>query len=395
MTIDFRLFERKIQNRIWGYFKDNFYPQRIKDSPIVKNLNFDSLDHQRRALVCYSPQYYFQSIDILNLGRTIPFEIFKLIKILSEFGFCIDIVSVNDMRSLDYVKSNNYSLIFGFGEMFYKMTQLQPEAQSIFYVTENHPEFSLREETKRLDYFKERHKRKKALIERSGRFYKPEHVSVKYDHVIILGEAEQFASQYDKPFSLFPTGFLNAKFINKPKDHIYTRRHFLWLGSSAVIHKGLDLLIDIMRERDDITLHICGLNPKSRSLLEVPQKRNIIDYGFVNINSEEFLKIVDTCTFSILPSCSEGMATSIATSMLHGLIPVVMKDAGFNRLGTNAIYLDSFKIDYLSKMLSQLVDYDIEDLRIFSEKVQLFAAQNFNPSAYEQSLRSILSEIIN
>lgn len=393
MTLNIKIIERKIKDKIWSYVKDGFYPYRIKDSPLVKNINFDYLVNQKRALVCYSPHYYFQSIDIQNIGRTIPFEIFKLIKILSEFGFCIDIISVNDIRSLDFVRSNDYALIFGFGETFYKMTHLQPNAQSIFYVTENHPEFSFREETKRLDYFYERHLRK-ASMERSGRFYKPEHVTVKYDHVIILGEEEQFAGQYEKPYSIFPTGFLNAKFANNPKDHNVARKHFLWLGSSAVIHKGLDLLIDIFRERDDITLHICGLNAKSRRLLEVPQKKNIIDYGFVNINSEIFLKIVDTCSFSILPSCSEGMATSITTSMFHGLIPIVMKDAGFNRLGNNAIFLASFKIDYIDDTLSQLAEYDMTDLEIFSKKVLAFASRNFSTAAYEERLRAILTETI-
>jgi len=393
MILNIKQIERKIKDRIWSYSKDRFYPNRIKDSPLIKNINYDILGYQKRALVCYSPHYYFQDIDIQTLGRTIPFEIFKLIKILSELGFCIDIISVNDIRALDYVGSVDYSLIFGFGETFFKITQLQPKAKSIFYVTENHPEFSLREETKRLDYYYERHKRK-ASIERSGRFYRVEHVAVKYDHVITLGEAEQFAGQYEKPYSLFPTGFLNSRFVNKPKDHYVTRRHFLWLGSSAVIHKGLDLLIDIFRERNDITLHICGLNPKSRRLLAVPQKNNIIDYGFVNINSEQFLKIVDACSFSILPSCSEGMATSITTSMLHGLIPIVMKDAGFNRLENYAIFLDSFKIDYLNEMFSRLVEYEMTDLGIFSEQVRVFASENFNPAAYEERLRSILIETI-
>jgi len=390
--MDIKGLERKIKNKIWAWTKDHFYPQRVKDSPLVRNINYDSLDSQKRALICYTPNIFFQSLDIKTLGRTLPIEIFKLIKILSEFGFCIDIISVNDLRALEFVKSTKYFLIFGFGDTFFQITRLQPDALSVFYVTENHPEFSGREEMRRLDYFYERHKRK-GTIQRSGRFYKSEHVAVKYDHIITMGEIEQFI-QYDDPFSIFPTGFLNSEFIFKPKDHLKTRRHFLWLGSSAVIHKGLDLLIDIAGKRTDITLHICGLDQVSRELLAVPTRDNIIDYGFINISSAIFLRIVETCSFSILPSCSEGMATSITTSMMHGLIPVVMKDAGFNRLGENAIFLEDYRIDYLDHMLSVLTESDPSELELLSEKAHSFANRNFTPVVYEENLRFILNEII-
>jgi len=388
-----RRIEYKIKSSLWSFAKDSFYSHRVKDSPLIKNLNYTCNEEQDRALLCYFPTFFFKTIDKKTLGRTIPLEIFKVVKILSELGYCIDIISINDLKAIEFVKSSSYSLIFGFGDTFYQMTRLQPGAMSIFYVTENHPEFSYREERKRLDYFYERHKRK-ASIDRSGRFYKLEHVSVKYDQIIAMGELEYFSDQYETPYSLFPTGLLNKNFENKPKDHLNGRKHFLWLGSPAVVHKGLDLLIDIARNRDDITLHICGLSAKARELLDMPRKSNIIDYGFININSEEFLKIAYTCSFSILPSCSEGMATSITTSMLQGLIPVVMRDAGFNRLGEHAIFLEDYRIDYINEMLTELSETDPAELDVLAQKVFAFASQNFTPAAYEKSMRSILKDII-
>jgi hypothetical protein len=343
--------------------------------------------------MCYLPNSYFQTLDSKTIGRTIPFEIFKIVKLLSEYGYCIDIISANDLLALGIVRSKKYDLIFGFGETFYRVTKLQPNALSIFYMTENHPEISYREEKKRVDYFYERHKIKTSL-ERSGRFYKKKHCEIKYDHLIALGETAPFRDQYEKPYSVFPTGILNSDFVFRSKDYSSARRHFLWLGSSAVIHKGLDLLIDIFRNRDDITLHICGLDQKSKKMLKVPSKSNIIDYGFVQINSEVFLKIVDVCSFSILPSCSEGMATSITTSMLHGLIPVVIRDTGFNRLGDHAIFLNDYKIEYINEILTKLPEYDPKKLEDMAFRVHDFASGNFTIMAYEQTMRSIFREII-
>lgn len=391
--MDQKLILQKIKNKVWGYIKDNFYLQRVIDSPLIQNINFNSLANQKRALLCYLPNSFFQTLDSRTIGRTIPFEIFKIVKILSEYGYCIDIISANDMKALNYLKTNKYDLIFGFGETFYRITQLQPEALSIFYMTENHPEISHREEKKRVDYFYNRHKIKAPLV-RSGRFYKPKHCENKYDHLIALGETYPFKEQYEKPYSIFPTGILNSEFVFRPKAYSSARKHFLWLGSSAVIHKGLDLLIDILRDRDDITLHICGLDQKSKKMLNVPTKSNVIDYGFVQINSEKFLKIVDVCAFSILPSCSEGMATSITTSMLHGLIPVVIRDTGFNRLGDHAIFLDDYKIAYLNDMISKLIESEPDELERLAGKIHSFANRNFSIEAYENTLRSIFREII-
>ncbi len=88
------------------------------------------------------------------------------------------------------------------------------------------------------------------------------------------------------------------------------------------------------------------------------------------------------------------MATSITTSMLHGLIPVVMRDAGFNKLGEHAIYLDEFSIEYVNKILSNLSASDPAALDVLMQKVLLFASQNFTPEAYEKKLKSIFLEIL-
>jgi hypothetical protein len=383
---------RKIQNRLWQHYKGNYYEQRVRDSPLVQNINFDCDRRQKKALICYLPNYYFQNIDPNQTGRTIAFEIFKVVKVLSEFGFCIDIISVNDIKAINLLQAKHYDLIFGFGESFYRITKLQPKAVSVLYMTENHPDFSEAEERKRIDYYYKRH-RIQVPLERSGLFYKKEHLSTRYNFVIALGEVELLQAQYEKPFSIFPTGILNPEYGQKGKDHESARKHFLWLGSSAVIHKGLDLLLDIFSLRDDVTLHICGLNKESRRKLHILKRANIIDYGHVNINSKQFLDIVYSCSFSILPSCSEGMATSITTSMLHGLIPVVLRNTGFNRLGDCALFMDDFKIEYLNLKISEFANLQASELDLLSKRAQNFASSNFGLETYEKNMRAIFNEI--
>lgn len=379
---------------LWHYFiKDFFYSQRVVDSPVVQNLNSNCSPNQKKVLICYKTSSYFTNWGKTRAYGTQTFEIMKIVNSFSALGFVTDIIGCNDIKALEVVKHKKYDIIFGFGETFYQMTNLQPAAISILYMTENHPEFSYQEERKRLDYYYERHKRK-LNITRSGKFYKMDHLRETYSNVITMGEAQLLTNQYDNPYFLFPTGLLNPDYLFNKKDHLQSRKHFLWLGSEGAIHKGLDLLLDVFYVNSGIVLHICGLGKKEREKLNIQKRKNIIEYGHIDIKSDIFLNLVSTCSFIILPSCSEACSTSITTGMLHGLIPVVMKNAGFNCLGKYAIFLEDYKIDYLKMKLIEFSNLDPDRLALISMQVFYFAHYNFTVKAFENSFRTILVEIL-
>jgi hypothetical protein len=390
-----RVFDLKIKlkDKIWHYLKGFLYYQWISELRAIQNINYKFNPDQKKVIICYQTNSYFTNLGIKSVYRTQPFEILKIVNAFSDSGYAIDIIDCIDKRALEIVKDKSYDLIFGFGENFYQLTKLNPFALSILYMTENHPEFSYKEEKKRLDYFYERYGRK-LIIRRSGKYYKISHLQNMYSQVITMGEPKLLNNQYNNPYVLFPTGLINPDFVFYNKDHLNTRKHFLWLGSTGAVHKGLDLLLDVFNLRDDIVLHICGLEKNDRKYLNMSKRENIIEDGLIYIKSKTFLQLVDKCSFIILPSCSEACSTSITTGMLHGLIPVVMKDAGFTRLGNNAIFLEDFKIDYLEKKLNELSNSDAEKLSLFSRQVFDFAQQNFTIQAFGNNFKAIISDIL-
>lgn len=384
-----RAFCSKAKNKLWRVLKDFFYYQRIDEFPFVVNINYIPNTYQRKALICYQTNCYFKNLDSVQQSRTLPFEILSIINVFVDSDYIVDLINCTEKKIPKPILDRKYDYIFGFGESHYIMTNLQPEATSVIYMTENTPEFSYREEQKRLDYYFERHGKRHKIV-RSGMFYKKYHLEKPYNFIITLGDPELLLEMYPSPLSIFPTGLLNSNFVFGFKNHEKARKNFLWLGSLGAIHKGLDLLIDTFIEKDDLVLHICGLSKSEKKMLKVPSRKNIIDHGYIFINSDDFLKIAEECSFIILPSCSEGCSTSILTGMLHGLIPVVMKDAGFNRLGGNAVFLESYKIDYIVSRITELSDLDPDALAQFSRKVYEFARRNFIISAFSQNIRKIL-----
>jgi hypothetical protein len=158
----------------------------------------------------------------------VPYEIFKIIGVFSKLGYCIDLASHNDIRALQILSEKDYDMVFGFGDAFYRFAVLRPEVLSVLYMTEHHPDFSYMEEKKRADYYYERHGRRVPL-ERSGRFYKTEHMDHVYDSVITLGEVSPFEKTYKEPYSIYPTGFISQEYKFSVKDFTEARRIFYGL----------------------------------------------------------------------------------------------------------------------------------------------------------------------
>ena len=108
-------------------------------------------------------------------------------------------------------------------------------------------------------------------------------------------------------------------------------RNFLSIGGSGGIVKGIDLVIDAAGEFPNSRFGYCG--PVESDLKQlfggsIPRRSNWTEYGFVWANSSRFASTAEEYCFGVLPSCKEGMATSVLTMMGHGLIPLVTRECG-------------------------------------------------------------------
>lgn len=108
---------------------------------------------------------------------------------------------------------------------------------------------------------------------------------------------------------------------------------FLSVGGNGAIVKGIDLVVDLSVEFEDLRFGYCG--PLESDFLSLFGTRfaagpKWFHYGFVHARSLMFSRIAQEYSFGILPSCSEGMATSVLTMMAHGLIPVVTDECGID-----------------------------------------------------------------
>jgi len=382
-----KFFISRIKNYIGSKYSKSY------EQKFIRNINYKI--GQKRVLLAYTLTPFYTNFDTRNY-RSSALEVLALIEIFSKLNYTIDIIYCNDVETyLENLSAVKYDVNFGFGDVFYLATNSNSAAFSILYMTENHPSESERLEKERNEYFYERRgKRIKNL--RSGRFYKEYHLSRDYGAIITMSELSPFLGRKEKVYEIYPTGLFNNNFDFSYIKTFDKRRSFIWMGTSgATVHKGLDLLLDVFSKRQDIILHICGLNDQDRDLLNIPKRTNIIDHGFVNISDDSFLKIVDSCFFMLFPSCSEAFATSVCTCMLHGLLPVVMANSGFNRAGQDVVfYMNHFDLKYLEDYIDYLLGLDEVFLLERRTRVFDFAHSNFTISNFSRSVSEIFKELL-
>lgn len=365
---------------------------KYESTELIQNINYDLCDNsQKRILVVYINDSFATNFSKENIFHTNIFEVNQMIKIFINKGYAIDLVSCIDYKSLEVIKENEYHLIFGFGDIFYEICKLNPKAKKILYMTENHPSYSYRKENERVEYYFERHN-KRVNISRSYKYYKEEHFEI-INYAIILGELEPYEEYNFKKYSLFPTGLYNGNYMPTRRNYEMSKKNFLWFGSTGAIHKGLDILLDVFKHRKDINLHICGLQKNDERILKIPKSENIINHRRINVQSEKFLYLANKCSYIILPSCSEGFSTSIATGMRHSLIPIIMRHTGFNRLNDMGIFINDFHLENVEAVINKVIKLDNEYLEKMHNKVYGFANKVFTIDNFSRNFKKIIDDI--
>jgi len=370
---------------------NNFFQFQRPSLSLVCNINIDYTKKQPRILISYI------SDPLRNLraenGHTNFLEVLQIIHFYISKGFIIDITNANDTGVLSYIKNTKYDFIFGFGEVFFFMTKKNPNVNNCIYVTENAPDFSSEKESERIKYFYERHGRKVSYL-RTGVFFKNEHFKFA-NNAIVMGIESYFKKfNFNKLLTINPTGHRNTNFTEVYTISERMKKSFLWFGSTGAVHKGLDILIDVVQRNHDFELHICGLREKYLCKNMMQKYKNIYNHGFIDINSQKFIDIIKLVAFMILPSCSEAMSTAVLTVARHGVLPLLLRNVGMDRLTDHVFWLDDFKVEYIEKKMREVSKLDSDFLLQKSHALQKYADKEFCLTTFSENFKKCMDEIL-
>jgi len=360
--------------------------------------NYFKTHHKKNALISYITHPFNRGINLTHTNYT---EAVEIAKVFHELSYNVDIVDYDYEGNLDY---NKYSVIFGFGEplvnSFYHRNH---KILTIYYGTGMHVIYQNYATLKRIE---EVYKKKGKWLLESGRIVdKAWSVQTSLaDSIITLGN-DEVVNSYQKYFSRkiynIPVSYykiFDSEEILKNKNLKDAKKHFLWFGSSGLIHKGLDLLLEVFKELPNLNLHVCGPidnEPKFKNCYheELYNYNNIHTYGYLNIQSKSFKDIISRCSFVIYPSCSEGEPSSIINVMIYGLIPIVTDTAGI-RIKDFGIGIKELTHESIKESVIKTVNLSEDEIEKRSLKCANDTVNNHSIEKYSYELKKALIDIL-
>jgi len=178
------------------------------------------------------------------------------------------------------------------------------------------------------------------------------------------------------------------------KDFQACHKHFLWLGSQGLVHKGLDLVLDAFAALPEYHLTVCGPIDKEPEFARAYYKElyhtpNIHTLGWVDASSPAFGEIASQCLGVIYPSCSEGGGGSVITCMHAGLIPIVSYEASVD-VDDFGVILPESSVEAIKDTIQSVAGCSTEHLQGMARRAWEVATAKYTRERFAEEFRKIL-----
>lgn len=371
--------------RIWYYYQKNKYLRNIYCS-----------SYSKRALL----SYIIRPFEKKSMAHTNYFEAQSIASALNSMGYVVDVVHYETNRKIDFSK---YDVLIGFGDLFQeRFEKYEGIIKTIYYGAGMHVNIQNNNTLKRV---KEVYKKKSKWLCASSRYVEKAwtHQTMLVDGIIALGN-ERCLQTYRDYYTGLGYSILSPYYkILNPNEIIKlkmndSKRSYLWFGSTGLIHKGLDLLLDYFKKHNEVSLYVCGPINKENDFFkayedELTNYKNIKNYGFVDLSSEKFIEIMKECMFVVLPSCSEGGAPSVVTCIGNGgLIPIISRESSVET--GEQIWIESLDEVGINTAINASLLLSNDDLLQMQLKNIAFVEKNHSQKKYFEKLQASIAEIL-
>ncbi|MCQ8894112.1 MAG: glycosyltransferase [Methanolinea sp.] len=325
--------------------------------------------------------------------HTNTWECLQIAKTWLNHGFNVDII---DWDNHSFVPKKDYDVFIDIHSNMERIAPLlKKNCLKILHITGSHWSFQNNAEMKRLSELKIR-----KGVQLKPRRQVPPSLGIEYaDCATILGNkfTQSTFAYSGKPLYQIPLS-TTVQFPFFVKDFNKIRKNYLWLGSSGMVHKGLDLVLDAFSQMPDYHLFICGPVDQEKDFhdlyyKELYQSQNIETMGFIDIRSDKFLNIIKNTCALIYPSCSEGQAGSVITCLHAGLIPVISEQSGVDIDGFG-ILLNNNSIEEIISSIKYLSNKPKEELESMSRNAWDYARIHHTRENFAKCYNTFVDDIL-
>lgn len=220
------------------------------------------------------------------------------------------------------------------------------------------------------------------------------------DHATVLGNQytiETFAFAV-KPFTRIPISSAYELPWPEKRDIGEAKRRFLWVGSFGMVQKGLDLVLEAFAQMPELELTVCGRPEKENDFFRLYEKEltrtpNIHFHGWLDMGSDDFLKISETHAAVVYPGSGEGGAGSVIHCMHAGMVPICTMETSVDLMDFG-IQIKAGSVEAVQvacREFSSIADSEVE---IRACKSYEHARRVHTREQFTKNYRSFVSEII-
>jgi glycosyltransferase involved in cell wall biosynthesis len=352
-------------------------------------------ENSKNVLLSYmTTPFKLKTDDPKWFSHTNIWECLQIVLAWIKKGYNVDIIDWDNKYYTPLQKK--YSVFIDIHSNMERIVPiLEKDCIKILHITGAHWQFQNDAEMKRLSYLKMRRG-----IQLKPRRQVPPSLGIEYaDCATILGNRfTQGTFAYSgKPLYPIPIS-TTIQFPYYEKDYDKIRKNFLWFGSSGLVLKGLDIVLEAFSKLPDYRLIICGpINQEAdfekAYFKELYQLRNINTLGFIDVRSEEFLDVIKSTNAIIHPSCSEGQAGSVVTCLHAGLIPVISYESGVD-VDNFGIILENVNVDQIIESVILISQKPTEELQRMSKSAWQYARTHHTREKFAQHYDMFMNNIL-
>lgn len=332
--------------------------------------------------------------DKLLDAHTNRWECREIARLFLEQGYAVDVI---DWTNITFTPKKNYHFVI---DIHHNLERLSPilskDCIKVFHATGAHWLFQNTAEYTRLLNLQKR--RGVALIPR--RILSPSRTIEHADVVTLLGNdfTESTYAYAEKKIYRISLSTTHTYPSPVQKNFENAKNNFVWFGGSGMVHKGLDLVLEVFATMPEYNLTICGKVSNEKDFeetyhKELYQTKNIRVVGLIDPGSAEFKKICDDSIALVYPSCSEGQSGAVITTMHAGLIPIVSYQSGVD-VKDFGVILQENSIEEIKKTIHEIAALPSETLRSMSLSTWKFAQKNHTRATFNKHYKNFVQEIL-
>ena len=295
-------------------------------------------------------------------GHTNAFEVIAMASSYQELGYHVEIVDYDDNT---YIPPSDCCVAIDLHGQLERWNSFLPETcQRILHATGPHWLLWNDSELRRLLAIQDR----KGVALFPQRQVAPSHSAALADQIVVLGnnytmQSFQFAN---KPITRVPLSSAYEFDYPQERDVFVAKKHFLWVGSYGMVHKGLDLVLDAFARMPELSLTVCGRPEKEEDFFRLYEKEllhtpNITFHGWIDMASDAFSTISKTHAAIIYPSSSEGGAGSVIHCMHAGMVPICTREASVD-LGDFGLLIKEGSVEAVMEAALQFASFSDQEV---------------------------------